>query len=160
MRKFILLVSLFAMQAQMFAGNIDSIFNEFKDSRKAEYVSVSPFLMAIGRMFMSDEEDDIAKRIRSIKVLDLEDCSSSVKERFNKKVSGLDKNDYETLMSVKEDDENVQILVKEKKNIIKEMVIVCGGKDDCALILIKGDIRPEDINKLVEQETEKIHGDK
>ena len=158
MKKFLFVLLLFA-QTQLFADNINSIFNDFKDCRKAEYVSISPFLMRLGKMFMSDKDKGIEDKIKSMKVLDLEDCSRSVKEKFNKSIVNLDKNEYETLMSAKDENDNVQILIKEKKDIIKELIIVCGGEEDCALILIKGDFKHEDIKELVEQETESLHGD-
>lgn len=159
MRKSILIL-LLAIQSQLFAGNIKSIFWEFRDVNNAEYVSVSPFLMMLGRMFSSDEDMGIASKIRSVKVLDLENCSSKIKEKFCKRIANLNDKGFETLVSVKDESDDVRIMVKEHKDIIKELVIVCGGVEDCALIYIKGNIRPEDINKLVEDETDKIYGSK
>ena len=135
--------------------------NEFKDADRAEYVSVPWILMKMGHMFMDEEDkDDIAARINSVRVLDLEECSSSVKAKFTKRISSLKRDGYETLVRAKDQDGSVQILVKEKKDIIKELLIVCGGKDDCALIVLKGNIRQEDIDKLVQQETDKRNGRK
>lgn len=158
--KKIIFVVLLAMQSQLFAGNIKSVFREFKDVRNAEYVSVSPFLLMIVKMFSSGDDNDISKRIKSVKVLDLEECSSHVKEKFCKRIENLNDKDFETLMSMKDDEDNVRILVKEHKQIIKELVIVCGGQEDCALIHIKGNIRPEDIETMVKDETDKLHGSK
>ena len=148
--------------AQMLcAVNVNSIINEFKDADRAEYVSVPWILMKMGHMFMDEEDkDDIAARLNSVRVLDLEECCSSVKAKFTKRISSLNRHGYETMIRTKDQDGSVQILVKEKRNIIKELLIVCGGKDDCALILLKGNIRPEDIDGLVQQETEKRNGRK
>lgn len=155
MKKYFFIIMLFSVQ-MLWAGNVNSIINEFKDARKAEYVSVPWILMKIGHMFMDKEDkDDIAARVNSVRVLDLEECSARVKARFTKRIASLNGHGYETLVRAKDQDGSVQILVKEKKNIIKELLIVCGGKEDCALIQLKGNIRQEDIDKLVEQETEK-----
>ena len=70
----------------------------------------------------------------------------------------MNKSGYETLMKVKDEEDNVQILFKAKDDVIKELVIVCGGNEDCALIQIKGNIRQEDIDELVRQETEGRNG--
>ena len=155
--------------AQMLcAVNVNSIINEFKDADRAEYVSVPWILMKMGHMFMDEEDkDDIAARINSVRVLDLEECSERVKARFTKRVASLNGHGYETMVRAKDQDGSVQIqdgsvqiLVKEKKDIIKELLIICGGKDDCALIVLKGNIRQEDIDKLVQQETDKRNGRK
>ena len=134
---------------------------EFKDADKAEYVSVPWILMKMGHMFMDEEDkDDIAARINSVRVLDLEECSSRIKAKFTKRIATLNRHGYETLVRAKDDDGSVQILAKGKKDIIKELLIVCGGNEDCALILLKGNIRQEDIDKLVQQETDKRNGRK
>ena len=45
-------------------------------------------MMSLGKMFAGHDEDaKIIRKIKSIKVLDLESCTASVKERFNKKVN-------------------------------------------------------------------------
>lgn len=146
---------LFSVQA-VWAGNVNSIINEFKDADKAEYVSVPWVLMKLGHIFMDkDDKNDIAARLSSVRVLDLEECSSRIKAKFTKRIATLNRHGYETLVRAKDDDGSVQILAKGKKDIIKELLIVCGGNEDCALILLKGNIRQEDIDKLVQQETEK-----
>lgn len=159
MRIYSLLILLLVAQLS-FATNVKTLFNEFRSQPKAEYVSVPPILMWIGRKFMDpkDKEQEIASRIRSIQVLDLESCSAKVKERFNRKVANLNCSGYETLIQVKEDGENVLIIAKEKNGIFKEFVVVCSGDEDCALILFKGNFREEDIAALAQQETEKRHG--
>lgn len=154
MKKY-LLIMLFSVQA-VWAGNVNSIINEFKDADKAEYVSVPWVLMKLGHIFMDkDDKNDIAARLSSVRVLDLEECSSRIKAKFTKRIATLNRHGYETLVRAKDDDGSVQILAKGKKDIIKELLIVCGGNEDCALILLKGNIRQEDIDKLVQQETEK-----
>ena len=160
MKKYFFIVMLLSAQ-MLCAVNVNSIINEFKDAKKAEYVSVPWILMKMGHMFMDkDDKNDIAGRINSVRVLDLEECSERVKTRFTKRIASLNGHGYETLVRAKDQEGSVQILVKEKKDIIKELLIVCGGKDDCALIQLKGNIRQEDIDKLIEQETEKRNGRK
>ena len=134
---------LFSVQA-VWAGNVNSIINEFKDADKAEYVSVPWVLMKLGHIFMDkDDKNDIAARLSSVRVLDLEECSSRIKAKFTKRIATLNRHGYETLVRAKDDDGSVQILAKGKKDIIKELLIVCGGNEDCALILLKGNIRQE-----------------
>ena len=160
MKKYFFIVMLFSAQ-MLCAVNVNSIINEFKDAKKAEYVSVPWIMMKLGHMFMDKEDkNDIARRLNSVRVLNLEECSERVKARFTKRVSSLNGHGYEILVRTKDQDGSVQILVKEKKDIIKELLISCGGKDDCALIQIKGNIRQEDIDGLVKQETEKRNGRK
>ena len=54
--------------------------------------------------------------------------------------------------------EKVRVLMKAKKETIRELLFVCTGKEDCTLVQINGKFTKEDIDKLVNQETKKKHG--
>ncbi len=155
MKKLTILLTALLLAQATWAVDIKAVFDEFKDTPRAEYVSISPFLMKIGKCFI-DEEDGpemaLAKQIHSMKVLDLEDCAPEVKARFTKRIADLNRDGYETLMRVNEKGEKVNILVKEKKNVIREMLIVCAGPDDCTLVLFKGKFKTEDIDRLINEE--------
>ena len=155
MKKYLVAIALMIACQSTFAQSTKDIFEEFGKEWNAESVSISPFLMTIGRLFMDSDTPDIAKSIRSIKVLDLEDCSSKVKTRFNEKVNNLQLEGYETMIQTIEDGEKVRILTRMENDDIRELLIVCTGNDDCALIQLNGKIKKEDIAELVNEETKK-----
>lgn len=155
MKKYLVAIALMIACQSTFAQSTTAIFEEFGKEWNAESVSISPFLMTIGRLFMDDDTPDIAKSIRSMKVLDLEDCSSKVKERFNEKVNNLQLEGYETMIQTIENGEKVRILTRIENNAVRELLIVCTGNDDCALIQLNGKIKKEDIAEIVNEETRK-----
>ena len=155
MKKYLVAIALMIACQTTFAQSTKDIFEEFGKEWNAESVSISPFLMTIGRLFMDSDTADIAKSIRSMKVLDLEDCSSKVKTRFNEKVNNLQLEGYETMIQTIENGEKVRILTRMENDAIRELLIVCTGNDDCALIQLNGKIKKEDIAELVNEETKK-----
>ena len=52
----------------------------------------------------------------------------------------LNKTEFKEMVTIKQHDEDVLILVKENNGIINEMLIIVGGKEDNVLIQAKGDI--------------------
>ena len=156
MRKLIGTIALMLVMQTVWAGNVNDVFNEFKKTEHADYVSVSPFLMKLGKLLVKHEDKeayDIIRHINSVQVLDLEDCSTAVKQRFARSIALLDHDGYETMMRVNDEGEKVNILAKTKRGVIREMLIVCNGPEDCVLVRIKGKIKESDIDKLVEQHT-------
>ncbi len=150
MKKFVFTLLLVFVCHLGYAQGINGLFNEFGSEKNADCVKVSSFMMSLGKMFAGHDEDaEIIRKIKSIKVLDLESCTASVKERFNKKVNKLNLKGYDELMRVK---------MKTKKETIRELLFVCTGKEDCTLVQINGKFTKDDINKLVNQETGKKHG--
>ena len=155
MKKLITLLAVLLTAQALWAGNIKEVFNEFKDAEHADYVSISPFLIKIGKMFVDDEDGEAQwalKHIKSMQVLDLDDCSADVKQRFAKRISQLQLDGYEPLVRVNEDGEQVRILIKGKENVIHEMLIVCAGTDDCTLVRFKGKFKESDIDQLLNQD--------
>ena len=156
MKKIIAICLLLVAVQTTWAIDAKQVFNEFKEARNAEYVSIPRFLMRLGLMFVDKDEEDTETRrlinsIHSMKVLDLERCSNSVKQNFMKRINALNEYQYETLIRVSDGDDKVKILVREEKEIIKEMLIVCSGSEDCALIQFKGNFKESDIDALVKQ---------
>ena len=158
MKKTIATLALIIACQGTFAQNIDTLFEKFSNEHQAESVSIPPFMMSLGKLFMSDEDLSIVKGIRSLRILDLEDCPSTVKERFSEQVNKLHLEGYEPMIQVNEDGEKVRIFALPYKDSIKELLLVCSGKDDCTLIQMKGKIKKEDIAQLVNEQTSKKDG--
>ena len=158
MKKIIATLALFIACQATFAQNIDTLFEKFSKEQQAESVSIPPFMMSLGKLFMSNEDLSIAKGISSLRILDLEDCPTNVKERFSEQVNKLHLEGYEPMIQVNEDGEKVRIFALPYKDSIKELLLVCSGKDDCALIQMKGKIKKEDIAQLVNEQTSKKDG--
>lgn len=85
MKKFVFTLLLVFVCHLGYAQSINGLFNEFGSEKNADCVKVSSFMMSLGKMFAGHDEDaEIIRKIKSIKVLDLESCTASVKERFSK----------------------------------------------------------------------------
>jgi hypothetical protein len=106
------------------------------------------------------QENRLMKGVKTIKVLDMEDCSSNVKKELQHEIAQLEKNGYETLVRTKEKDETVNLLAKMDKDAIKELIIFFTDKDECGLTLMKGKIKKEDINVMINDDKIMIDGRK
>ena len=158
MKKIIAALVLIIVCQDTFAQNIDTLFEKFSKEQRAESVSIPPFMMSLGKLFISDEDLSIGKGIWSLRILDLEDCPTTVKERFSEQVNKLHLEGFEPMIQVNEDGEKVRIFALPYKDSIKELLLVCSGKDDCALIQMKGKIKKEDINVIMTDDKIMIDG--
>ena len=162
MKKYVVALVLMAVCQSGFAQNAESLFNYFKDEKGVESVSVSPFLMKFARLFMDEEDKNnpMMKGINSVHVLDLEESPKEVQERFAKEVKKLKLNGYETWIQAKEDGETVKIVAKVKDDVVHELLILSTGDDNCALVLMKGKIKREDIQAIIDDDKVMIDGRK
>lgn len=160
MRKYIVTLLLFSFGYTCFAQDVDELFCEFQHKAKAEYISVSPFLMKFAKIFASGDADShrIIRKVKAVKVLDLEGCKADVRNSFAQKADSYIPSGYEELMRMNDDGDKIRILMKMKKEKVRELLLMFYGEDDCMMMQVKGKLKKEDIDKLVNNDIRKKHG--
>ena len=161
MKKTILTLALGIICQSTFAINIDNLFAQFKDKEGADYMNIPSLVLKFMRTFTKSNNDKsyhFLKGIKSIRVLDMEECPSEVKADFLKEAKKLNLNGYETLIQTKDKGEEVKLVAKMDEEAISELIILISGKDDCGLTLLKGKIKKEDINVIMTDDKIMIDG--
>ena len=131
---------------------VDKLFEKYggKDGFTTVFISSKMFSMFSDMEAGDDDINKMIKNIESIKILTTDDESlldpgiNFYKEIMNE----LSLDEYEELMVVKEKDQDIKFLVKEKEDIIVELLLVIGGKGNNSLISIRGIIDLKSISKL------------
>lgn len=126
--------------------SIETLYNNFHQEKNVEKVNLGGLLLLAAKPFIQKELK--GSKISSINVLSLDECSNDVKLRFNDLAGRLNDDKYELLLKTNEQDEKTRIFVRIKNEVIREFVIVSMG-DEPVLVSIKGKIRPDDVQKLV-----------
>ena len=161
MKKIIATLALIIACQATFAQNIDTLFSQFKDKEGADYMNIPTLMLKFMRTFTKSNNDKsyrFIKGIKSVKVLDMEDCTQEVKAEFLQEAKKLKLSGYETLLQTKEDGEEVQLIAKMDEENINDLIILITGKDECGLTLMKGKIKKEDINVMMTDDKIMIDG--
>ena len=137
------------IQAQTNA--VDQLFNKYSEKEGFTVVSIS------GRMFsmFSDMENDnkdadnVIAKLKSIKILSVEDSLLNKNLNFyTELIRKLDMSVYEELMVVKEGPDITKFLIRQKGNLISELIVITGGPGGNSLISIQGDFNLKNISDL------------
>lgn len=150
--KKILFTLLLMLTCQMaFCQKANSVFNDFRDKKHAECVSVPKLMLTIAAAKMKDGNvNALLKQVDEVKILKLTDCSGRVRRKFVKKIKALDGDGYSEFTGMKKGKrEGMSILVRQKGDTIKEVVAVTSGSNTCVGILLTGDINAEDVAALI-----------
>lgn len=159
MKRIMTLLLILAAAMQMAsAKSLGRLIEDYRYQKNAEYVHVTPLLMkmawtAMGHDARSGEEGRLVRKIKSIRTLDLEECSADVKHRFSADVQKLEMSGYEPLVTTRDDGETVKIMMKAKDDVIRELVIICSDNDDCALVWLNCKVKMNEIQSLVDMQT-------
>lgn len=86
MKRFIILLALIISAVGASAQSIGTLFRQYRYEEKANYIHITRFAMSIVKAFAkTDSEDKEAlKALSSFRILSLEDCTSTVKQSFQK----------------------------------------------------------------------------
>ena len=151
MKKLILITAVFCL-ASVLNGQTNPVEEMFdKYSEKEGFTSV----YISGRMFnlfsdkSSEAESNVMRRLKGIRILTVEDPLLNGSINFYTELSRkLDKSAYEELMVVKEKNEVTRFLIRQKGDIITELLVVSGGTEGNVLISITGDLDLKAISEL------------
>lgn len=154
-----LLLALAMATAGAMAKDAKDIIKKYQDTEKVEHVHIPPVLMKLARMSAKKNDKDkttqlVLKSIKSMDILCMDDCKKAVKERVTKDFDNLESEGYEHFLSTSSDKEKVKIMMLEKKEAIRELVLLIHDDDDCTLILLEGEMSPEDIQTIVDSQTQ------
>jgi len=132
--------------------DVNKLFEKYagKDGFTTVYISKNLFKM-VGEMNLDDPDvDGLVDKLETIKILasDCEFINENGLNFYEEIMDELPIEEYEELLVVKEKDQDVKFLSKEKNGIITELLLIVGGTDNNALISITGNIDLKYISKL------------
>lgn len=148
---FSLLMLLFfsvSMNAQVDA--IDRFFETYQDNEEFTMVYVSPKMFEMFATVAGDELDaelkGLVKDLKGLKVLKTETNSLEI---YKDAVKKIPTNEYELLMTARDDGQNIKILTKTKgKDVIEELLLLVGGNEEFILVSFVGNINLNDLAKI------------
>lgn len=153
MKKLFLSLSLVCLTLFLKAqtGPIEDMFNKYSEKEGFTVVSISSKMLGMfaGQDTKDKEAGDIINRLKSIKILSVEDSLLNKNLNFYKELGNkLNMSDYEELMVVKEGPDITKFLIRQKGDVISELLVITGGPGGNSLISIKGDLNLKSISEL------------
>ena len=130
---------------------IDEMFAKYSEKDGFTVVTISSRMLSMfaGNDADTEDADDIMRRLKSIRILSVEDSLLNKNLNFFTEISKkLDLQEYEELMGVKEGHDITKFLIRQKGDRITELLVITGGPDGNSLISIQGDLNLKNISEL------------
>ena len=141
---------------------VSEAFTKYRFKDGVTTITIPGWVIGMAANFgdVNKNERELLQSIDKVRVLVIEDDDLNARVNLHKEFSTKinRNNDYEELLSVRDDNDNITIFGRMDKNIITEMVILVGG-DDNAMIYVRGEIDPELLkNEIKISDKEKLLG--
>jgi hypothetical protein len=129
---------------------VSATFDKYSGKDGYTIVNITGEMLRMMAQIEEDRRDTtFLSKLNELKILVREKCSDQPVVNFRSEIyDKLDKSAYKEMMTVKEDDEDVAILVKESGGRISEFLIIVGGNKDNVLIQGKGNLLLNEIAKM------------
>lgn len=149
MKKLLLLVVLTGTLTVVYGQkSIDALFDKYAGRDGFVTVTINGDLLKLFSRFDDDKDDNaLPANVTEIRILAQEDDDLEVVNFFDLALDGLNLNQYEEFMRVKESDQDLRMLVRAEGRKFKEFLLIAGGEDN-AVIQIKGDMTFDEAKKF------------
>jgi hypothetical protein len=142
---------MFTLLAMAQNSAVDKVFDKYSGKEGYTTVYISSFMFNMLNSLESDDPEynefkKATSGIKSIKILTQDGGNS---EAFGAELlEMLPRSEYQEMMVVKDQDEDVLFLAREEGGKITEFLLIVSGGGEDALIAIQGDIDLESISKI------------
>lgn len=161
---FLIVCTVFLMQSCIVSskkGNMVYFSDSGNDFKGAKFTSINvPMFIAkpmIKKALREDGEDNeeiikLVKKVSKIKVLTVENGDRTMLKDF---ANYLNNNNYEDWATIKHEGDNVNIRVKQKDDVIKNMLITVNSDKELVFVDVKGSFTANDISRMIVSATDK-----
>ena len=148
----ILMVVLFAFMATKAQSPADELFDKYAGKEGFTTVFISKYMFDLFSNIESTDSEakemtEVISKLTGIKILASEKPDESVNflKEMKKKIST---GGYKELMIIKEENQDVQFLVRDEGGKISELLLIVSGEGENVLMSIQGEIDMKNISKL------------
>ncbi len=156
MKKYLFFIITFICSIPMLqAQNEDAIvkfFDRYMEAAEDGEDEDVTIVYISGRIFGmiadSDEDEEVQELIKNLTGLRIMSIDRDGTELYKEATEKFDKNQYESLMTIRDGGEKVDFFILEEGNIIKELLLLVSSKDSFVMISFLGEIDLDTISKL------------
>lgn len=128
---------------------ITKYFNKYIDDERFSAVYISPKMFSmVSKIEIEEMDPEVQEVIRSMKGLHILHTEQNSLQFYNEALKTISINDYELLLTARDNGENVRFMVKDKGDIVEELLMIVGGEKNFALLSFMGNIDLKKIGKL------------
>ncbi len=155
---FMLLCFLCLSNAKAQTLKANSFYHKYERSEDITKFSIPGWIIDIGVAIAKNSVEDedelaalkLAKKIQKLRFIVMEGENEVTAKEYQKLKNSFLKSDFEPLISIRDEGTNLNILLKEKKGMLKHFVILIAEEEEFIFLNMKTKIKIEDINKVMQ----------
>jgi hypothetical protein len=160
MKKLLIFIAFIAITQAVMAqtASLDHFIRKHKRTAEGDRVdlTIPGFVVRFGSRFIKKEDLDgvdirkISRKIDELRIVTFEKAAEIQHADYQQLMADVKAENFEELMNVREKGERVNIMIRERKGFIEDILIIVNDKNgEFTLVNIAGKFTMEDINKMI-----------
>ncbi len=152
MKKLLVIALVGMLPMLMSAQNkcIKDFYKKYKSEENVTSIKLSGFLLKMVARFSDEDDEDkeIMSKITKLRILDMDDKNVVSPKDYKKFLKDIKKDNFTELIKVTDGGEKVDILLQEKGDKIKGLLILVSDKKSFTMVSLEGNFSWEDLKNL------------
>lgn len=154
------LVLLFAIISSSNAqSSPTNLLEKLSKENEVVNINVGGFLLTMAKPIIAlyaKEAMPVINGVDKIQIIASEGCNSRAEDNYTSTIKNMkDENGYETIVQVKDRTDFVRVMLKAVDKKIKDIYIFCCDSTNVTAIKLAGNIKSQDIEKMIEKYNKK-----
>ncbi|MFZ5942108.1 MAG: DUF4252 domain-containing protein [Bacteroidota bacterium] len=141
MKRFSIIITLLGISLSLFAQprGINRLYHTYSGEEGVISMTLPGFVLRFAANVgeLEGPEEELLRSIRSMRILTIEDNDRYKNVNFAREVRFTPDDEYEMLLEVHEDDDDVLIMARRDGDVYRDLIIVVGGEDN-VIVQMKG----------------------
>jgi len=131
-------------------NSINSFYNMHKNDANVTAVQVPNYLLSLLRN-TSGEMNNFMGNVREIRYIQLSPKTETESKLISGQINNLTTNSFVEVFRKNEDEKRTLISLREKKDVVKEIIIYKNGNKNNSVFYLNGNFNPQRVRKYVKE---------
>ncbi len=128
---------------------VTNFYNKYKGMDKVTEVKLEGWVLKLAARFSDDESGRrLLEKITNLRVLTMEEGNLVNAGEYRRLLQDVRKARFEEIIKIKEDDQHIDLLIREDGDTITDVLLLINAPDNFILLSLEGALRFSDLNDL------------
>lgn len=150
MKKLIIAIAIMVIPFLASSQNecIEKFYDKYVGNEKITDISLNGWILSLASEMSDDEGDKILEKITKLRIMIAEENNTISKTEIKQLMKDVRKNKFEDLMTIRDDGNQINFMIRENNNTITNVLVVIRGDDDFILLSLEGNLNFDDLKEL------------
>ncbi|MFK8008422.1 MAG: DUF4252 domain-containing protein [Saprospiraceae bacterium] len=128
--------------------SIENFYNKYVDNEKISDISLNGWILSMASKMSEEDGTEILQKITKLRIMLAEEKDIVSKADVKKLMRDVRNNDFEDLMTIRDEGTRVNFMIREKGKNITNVLVIIHGEGDFILLSLEGNLNFEDLKQL------------